>query len=132
MVGTHRGAYTRFSFDITNYLKAENIIVVKCEDSLSRTQPRGKQRWEKENFGCWYTDTTGIWKTVWAEEVATSYLKSGKAFVHESFLSYLICFGVRRYRISAHPCPKPRARRAILIQTRFSKNFDRIRRSSRG
>ncbi len=76
MVGTHRGAYTRFSFDITNYLKAENVIVVKCEDSLSRTQPRGKQRWEKENFGCWYTDTTGIWKTVWAEEVATSYLKS--------------------------------------------------------
>lgn len=75
MVGTHRGAYTRFSFDITSCLKAENIIVVKCEDSYSRVQPRGKQRWRDENFLCWYTDTTGIWKTVWAEEVSSSYLK---------------------------------------------------------
>lgn len=76
LVGTHRGAYTRFSFDITNFLKSENIIIVKCEDSYDRYQPRGKQRCADENYGCWYTDTTGIWKTVWAEEVSASYVKT--------------------------------------------------------
>lgn len=76
LVGTHRGAYTRFSFDITNFVKAENIIVVKCEDTYDRFQPRGKQRCMDENYGCWYTDTTGLWKTVWAEEVASSYVKT--------------------------------------------------------
>ncbi len=75
LVGTHRGGYARFSFDITNYLKAENILIVKCEDSYDRFQPRGKQRWKDESFLCWYTDTTGIWKSVWAEEVSSSYLK---------------------------------------------------------
>ena len=75
-VGSHRGAYTRFTFDITNYLKAENTIIVKCEDSYDRFQPRGKQRCMPENYECWYTDTTGIWKTVWLEEVSSSYIKS--------------------------------------------------------
>lgn len=69
-VGCHRGAYERFSFDITDYITGkENRIVVKAEDSLDPQQPRGKQRWLNESFGCWYVQTTGIWKTVWSEYV---------------------------------------------------------------
>lgn len=69
-VGSHEGGYTRFSFDITDYIHAgSNTITVKAEDSLSRSQPRGKQRWLDHNFGCWYVQTTGIWKTVWMEYV---------------------------------------------------------------
>ena len=45
----------------------ENEIVVKVEDSFDPQQPRGKQRWVKDSFGCWYVQTTGIWKTVWME-----------------------------------------------------------------
>lgn len=77
--GCHRGAYERFSFDISELLKdGENKIVVKAEDSFDAQQPRGKQKWLKENFGCWYTQTTGIWKTVWCEYVPLIHLKSVK------------------------------------------------------
>ncbi|WP_224752605.1 glycoside hydrolase family 2 protein [Metabacillus arenae] len=68
-VGRHEGGYSRFSFDVTNFLltDSENSLVVRVEDSISTFQPRGKQRWLDENFGCWYVQTTGIWKTVWLE-----------------------------------------------------------------
>lgn len=70
LAGSHRGGYSRFSFDITTLVKdGENEVVVKVEDSFDASQPRGKQRWKKENFGCWYVQTTGIWKTVWMEFV---------------------------------------------------------------
>ena len=41
-------------------------------------QPRGKQRWMENNFGCWYVQTTGIWKTVWLEYVNPVHLKAVK------------------------------------------------------
>lgn len=78
-VGDHRGGYVRFSFDITDFLNfREDYIVVKVEDSKSCLQPRGKQRWMDDNFGCWYIQTTGIWKTVWIEylnDTALDYVK---------------------------------------------------------
>lgn len=68
--GSHRGGYARFSFDVTSLVKdGENELVVKVEDSFDIQQPRGKQRWLDDNFGCWYIQTTGIWKTVWSEYV---------------------------------------------------------------
>lgn len=68
--GSHRGGYARFSFDITALVKpGENNITVKADDSFDEAQPRGKQRWVPENFGCWYIQNTGIWKTVWLEYV---------------------------------------------------------------
>jgi len=68
MAGTHTGGYTRFSFDITALLcEGENDVVVRVEDSYEVQQPRGKQRWRKESFACWYVQTTGIWKSVWLE-----------------------------------------------------------------
>jgi beta-galactosidase/beta-glucuronidase len=68
--GSHRGGYSRFSFDVTDLVEAgSNEVVVKVEDSFDMQQPRGKQRWMDHNFGCWYVQTTGIWKTVWAEYV---------------------------------------------------------------
>ncbi len=78
-VGSHTGAYAAFSFDITKaLLQGENTITVRAEDSISCLQPRGKQRWKKENFGCWYVQTTGIWKTVWLEEVSAFYIEKVK------------------------------------------------------
>ena len=53
-----------------------------AEDSYELRQPRGKQRWRKENFGCWYVQTTGIWKTVWLEEVPELYLSRLKITPH--------------------------------------------------
>ncbi len=78
-IGENIGAYSRFSFDIENYvIQGENDITIKVEDSLSKDQPRGKQRYKKESWKCWYIQTTGIWKTVWLEWVSKKYLKSIK------------------------------------------------------
>lgn len=68
-VGSHRGGYDSFSFDISDFInyQGENNIVIKVEDSRSKTQPRGKQTYKKDNFLCWYTRTTGIWQSVWLE-----------------------------------------------------------------
>ena len=70
-VGSHQGGYDSFSFDISDFINYEdkNNIVVKVEDSRSKTQPRGKQTYKKDNFLCWYTRNTGIWQTVWLEFV---------------------------------------------------------------
>ncbi|GLC78639.1 glycoside hydrolase family 2 protein [Lacrimispora brassicae] len=79
LAGIHEGGYSRFSFDITNLVTdGENLVVVKAEDHLDPQQPRGKQRWVSENFGCWYVQTTGIWKTVWMEYVPDISLSSVK------------------------------------------------------
>lgn len=70
-VGSHQGGYAAFSFDITPYIAigGENQLTVKVEDSQDATQPRGKQRWVKDNFECFYVQTTGIWQSVWMEFV---------------------------------------------------------------
>lgn len=76
--GNHTGPYSRFSFDITDLLSddgSQNRITVRVEDSSDMEQPRGKQRWMKDNYSCWYVQTTGIWKSVWLETVGYSYLK---------------------------------------------------------
>ena len=71
--GEHKGGYARFSFDITDLLiPGENTLTVHVTDTTSRAQPRGKQRWVGESFGCWYVQTTGIWKSVWLEYAPVS------------------------------------------------------------
>lgn len=78
-VGENIGTYSRFSFDIEKYvMEGENDITIKVEDSLSKDQPRGKQRYKKESWKCWYIQTTGIWKTVWLEWVSKKYIKAVK------------------------------------------------------
>lgn len=78
-VGQHQGGYARFSFDMSPQLKVgNNTIVVKVEDDFSPEKPRGKQRWIQNNFGCWYVQTTGIWKAVWMEYVPVSSLSTVK------------------------------------------------------
>ena len=34
------------------------------------------KKWQTDNFGCWYTETTGIWKPVWLEYLNHTYLDS--------------------------------------------------------
>ena len=78
-IGENIGAYSRFSFNIEKYVvEGENDITIKVEDSLSKDQPRGKQRYKKESWKCWYIQTTGIWKTVWLELVSKKYIKEVK------------------------------------------------------
>ncbi|MFA7674372.1 MAG: sugar-binding domain-containing protein, partial [Clostridia bacterium] len=77
-VGTHIGGYVSFLFDITRYLKEGNNIITVCATDLLRSnnQPGGKQSTGFYSKGCNYTRTTGIWQTVWLENVADSYIAS--------------------------------------------------------
>lgn len=78
-VGMNVGGYHRFSFNITNFIiEGENNFTIKVEDSLSKSQPRGKQRYKKDSWKCWYIQTTGIWKTIWLERVEQTYIISSK------------------------------------------------------
>jgi hypothetical protein len=72
-VGEHIGGNTAFSFDITEAVKpGQNDITARVWDVTGGTQLRGKQTLEPG--GIWYTRVSGIWQTVWLEEVPTQYL----------------------------------------------------------
>lgn len=78
-VGTHEGGFDPFSFDITPFLKKGNeqeIIVGVWDPSNEGPQPNGKQ--VVNPHGIWYTPVTGIWQTVWLENVPQSYIVSTK------------------------------------------------------
>ena len=67
LVGEHTGGYSPFGLDINHALvPGTNTISVRAQDSLSWTQPRGKQagttRWPID-----YDGIIGIWQTVWLE-----------------------------------------------------------------
>ena len=75
-VGTHKGGYTPFSFDITDFLgERDNFITVCAVDHLrEENQPSGKQSRTLHSHGCYYTRTTGIWQTVWLEPVCDKHI----------------------------------------------------------
>jgi len=75
-VGSHRGGYTPFTFEVTGALhRGENVLTVYAEDDTSSPlQPSGKQSPRRGSFGCFYTRTTGIWQTVWLEAVPPTYM----------------------------------------------------------
>lgn len=81
-VGTHKGGYTSFAFDITDYLKVgDNSIVIQAkDDTRSGRIPSGKQSDRYSSYGCFYTRTTGIWQTVYLEYVPAEHIKSFKLY----------------------------------------------------
>lgn len=77
-VGTHKGGYTPFTFDITAYIREghNTIVLYAKDDTRSGDQPSGKQSTLYESKGCSYTRVTGIWQTVWLEHVPDQYIMS--------------------------------------------------------
>ncbi len=78
LVGSHTGGNTPFQFDITPQVRLgeENAITVRAfDDPYDLEAPRGKQYWKQESENIFYTASTGIWQTVWIEQVNPDYLK---------------------------------------------------------
>ena len=76
--GAHTGGYTAFSLDITHLLHAgENELVVYCKDEGTRNgDARGKQ--SDKRGGIWYTAQSGIWQTVWLENMPKRHIENLK------------------------------------------------------
>ncbi len=81
-VGTHKGGYVSFKFDITDFVHEGKNTISLCarDDERNRLIPSGKQSMQYASRGCHYTRTTGIWQTVWLEFVPQSYIKSAKFY----------------------------------------------------
>lgn len=76
-VGEHKGGYLSFDFDITDFVKeGNNHLRIEVTDTLDKTFPYGKQK--KKHSGMWYTPTSGIWKSVWIEQVPNKYITNVK------------------------------------------------------
>jgi beta-galactosidase len=73
-IGDHTGGNTPFSFDITDSLKpGDNQLTVRVHDSTGGFQLRGKQTLDPK--GIWYTRVSGIWQTVWLEQVPARHIE---------------------------------------------------------
>jgi hypothetical protein len=79
-VGSHRGGYDHFSFDITDDLKPgqPNLLQVFVYNPINQgPQAHGKQKRAAFDHagGIFYTPSTGLWQTVWLEPVPADRLE---------------------------------------------------------
>lgn len=76
--GENQGGSIGYSLNITPWLKeGENQLALWVYDpNDDETIPRGKQSWTGASHGIWYTNTSGIWQSVWLEPVAKNRVES--------------------------------------------------------
>ena len=74
-LGQHEGGYLPFTFDVTEAVSLDgwNVLRVETTDTLDLNYPYGKQC--KKRGGMWYTPVSGIWQTVWLENVPEQYIE---------------------------------------------------------
>jgi beta-galactosidase/beta-glucuronidase len=73
-VGTHKGGNTPFRFDVTEAsVDGKNELTVTAIDPTGNHQLRGKQVLGPR--GIWYIRVSGIWQTVWLEQVPATYIE---------------------------------------------------------
>ena len=76
LIGTHKGGYDAFSFDVTERLQdgANELIVGVIHNASWSDIVRGKQFNDTRND--FYSAATGIWQTVWLEPVSPAHLEN--------------------------------------------------------
>ena len=75
-VGSHVGGYLPFTLDVTDAIRdGENELTLRVTDpSETGSQASGKQTSKRGQI--WYSRTSGIWQTVWLEEVPEKHVES--------------------------------------------------------
>ncbi|WP_125604932.1 glycoside hydrolase family 2 protein [Lapidilactobacillus bayanensis] len=80
-IGHHEGGDGSFAFDVTDALtqnQTQQVTVRAADLTFDETIPRGKQSWTGKSEGIWYTNSTGIWQTVWLETVNVKHIRDIK------------------------------------------------------
>ena len=73
-IGIHEGGYLPFEFDISDIVvDGVNVLEVHVVDRLDHFYPYGKQK--KDRGGMWYTPMSGLWQSVWIEQVPKDYIR---------------------------------------------------------
>lgn len=76
-VGRHIGSSDPFKFDVTDAMQdGENELIVRVIDKTAPEQTLGKQTLKPK--GIYYTRVSGIWQTVWLEDLPTRHIASVK------------------------------------------------------
>ena len=103
-VTRHRGGFTPFSVDVPDAVAGQSFtLVVRAQDTVEPSQPRGKQSKRYGNYECVYTRTTGIWQTVWMEplpDVALERARITPDLANSRFLITQPLAGARRVGLS--------------------------------
>jgi len=76
-VGTHRGGYDPFSYDIREALKRgkkQEIVVRVLDPTDEGNSPIARGKQVMKPHGIFYTAVTGVWQTVWIEPVPEAYI----------------------------------------------------------
>ena len=80
LLGSHKGGYLPFSFDVTAHLAPGSNVLTLCVQDATEHLPhaRGKQKLQKKGkyASLFYTPQSGIWKTVWMESVPQDYVQN--------------------------------------------------------
>lgn len=77
-LGSREGGYFPFTFEVSEEINdGENELTLTVADpSETGSQASGKQTSKRGNI--WYTPQSGIWQTVWLEEVPENYIENVK------------------------------------------------------
>jgi len=71
-IGTHRGGYDPFTYDITDALAAgakQEVVLRVLDPTDEDNSPIARGKQVMKPHGIFYTAVTGIWQTVWLEPV---------------------------------------------------------------
>jgi hypothetical protein len=71
---SHKGGFTPFTVELTPFVTRPLTILVRVTDDTEASgHARGKQ--SSKRGGIWYTPQSGIWQTVWIENVPDDYVQ---------------------------------------------------------
>ena len=122
-VGRHVGGNLPFTIDITDAIRTgSNELIVRVEDATDGAQLRGKQHLRPHAI--WYTRVSGIWQTVWLEDVADSFIQdldvvadpqSGKVRLTAKLSGQSIDGGTLKYSVIDGPNATVAANEAAVI-----------------